>query len=73
MGDTAMTPKQRYDERKRLRAERLLREEQRRADHRSRETREDAAEEMLRRLTDSLERISFAAELWADMQKDTAP
>lgn len=60
-----MTPKQKYDERKRLRAERLLREEQRAKDSRDRE--KDAEEKLLRILT-AFERLADAAELWADMQ-----
>jgi hypothetical protein len=60
-----VTPKQRYDERKRLRAERLLREEQRAKDARDRE--KDAEEKLLRILT-AMERLADVAELWADMQ-----
>lgn len=60
-----MTPKQKYDERKRLRAERLLREEQRAKDSRDRE--KDAEEKLLRLLT-AFERLADVAELWADMQ-----
>lgn len=62
-----MTPKQKYDERKRLRLERELRDEQRKA---SRAEREDAAEEAFRKLINSLERIASVVELWADMQKE---
>ena len=61
-----MTPKQRYDERKRLRAERLLREEQRSADASDRE--KDAEEKLLRLMT-AFERLADVAELWADMQE----
>lgn len=60
-----MTPKQKYDERKRLRAERLLREEQRAKDARDHE--KDAEEKLLRILT-AMERLADVAELWADMQ-----
>ena len=62
-----MTPKQKYDERKRLRAERLLREERRAKDYRDRE--KDAEEKLLRILT-AVERLADVAELWADMQED---
>lgn len=60
-----MTPKQKYDERKRLRAERLLRQEQD-AKH-YRDSHEDAEEGMMRILA-ALERIADVAELWADQQ-----
>lgn len=62
-----MTPKEKYDERKRLRSERLLREERRAADHRSRE---DDMEERMTRLMNSFERIADVLELWADKQED---
>ena len=61
-----MTPKQKYDERKRLRSERLLREEQRSSDARDRE--KDAEEKLLRLMT-AFERLADVAELWADMQE----
>ena len=61
-----MTPKQKYDERKRLRADRLLREEQRAADHRSRE---DDMEDRMIRLMSAFERIADVMELWADQQE----
>ena len=61
-----MTPKEKYDERKRLRQERLLREEQRAADHRSRD---DDMEERMVRLMNSFERIADVLELWADKQE----
>ena len=61
-----MTPKQKYDERKRLRADRLLREEQRAADHRSRE---DDMEARMIRLMNAFERIADVMELWADQQE----
>lgn len=62
-----MTPKQRYDERKRLRAERLLREEQRAKDHRQRD--EDMEERMIK-LMSNFERIADVMELWADLQAE---
>jgi hypothetical protein len=58
-----MTPKQKYDERKRLRAERLLRFEQRAADER---VREDDMDELFLKLVVSFERIADVMELWAD-------
>lgn len=60
-----MTPKQRYDERKRLRAERLLREEQRAEDHYQRE--QDLEARMVKLMT-NFERIADVMELWADLQ-----
>lgn len=67
-----MTPKQRYDERRRLRAERLLREEQRmaRAAVRGDDARDHDAEmtERLDRLMHAFERIADVMELWADQQ-----
>jgi hypothetical protein len=60
-----MTPKQKYDERKRLRAERMLREEQRSANHRHREEDSEARFEVL---MVSIERIASVMELWADQQ-----
>lgn len=59
------TPKQKYDERKRLKAERLLREEQRSRDHRQRE--EDMEARMVA-LMNNFERIADVLELWADQQ-----
>jgi hypothetical protein len=64
-----MTPKQKYDERKRLRTERLLREEQRARDAWERD--KDAEEKMLRLLT-AIERLADVAELWADKQSDAS-
>ena len=61
-----MTPKQRYDERKRMQAERLHREEARAADHRLKE--QDMEAKMTRLMT-SFERIADVLELWADQQK----
>ncbi|MBO1040457.1 hypothetical protein [Brucella pituitosa] len=60
-----MTPKQKYDERKRLRTERLLREEQRAKDARDRD---DDTEERMTRLLVAFERIADVMELWADSQ-----
>ena len=60
-----MTPKQAYDERKRLRVENDLREEQKRAD---RLDRSDDMEESFDRMVRSLERIADVLELWADKQ-----
>ena len=66
MTDTnKMTPKQKYDERRRLRAERLLRQEQTARDHNQRE--EDMEERMTRIMT-SFERIADVLELWAELQ-----
>ncbi|PRA84804.1 hypothetical protein CQ054_14395 [Ochrobactrum sp. MYb29] len=60
-----MTPKQKYDERKRLRTERLLREEQRAKDARDRD---DDMEDRITRLLIAFERIADVMELWADSQ-----
>lgn len=62
-----MTPKQKYDERKRLRAERLLREEQREANERQKER--DLEARIIRFLS-AFERIADVMELWADQQVD---
>ena len=62
-----MTPKQKYDERRRLRADRLLRQEQVARDYRDRE--EDMEEQMTRIMT-SFERIADVMELWADLQAE---
>ena len=59
-----MTPKQRYEERKRLRAERLLREEQDAS-----RPRKDNSDETLERIISAFERIADAVELWADQQE----
>jgi len=61
-----MTPKQRYDERKRLRNERLLRMEQRAASERNRD--DDMAEQFTRMLA-AIERVADVMELWADQQE----
>ena len=64
-----MTPKQKYDERKRLRLENDLRLEQRRKD---RLDREEDIDTIMRSFARSFERLADVAELWADMQKDAA-
>ena len=64
-----MTPKQRYDEKRRLRIETDLRMEQRRKD---RVDREEATEAIMRSFASSFERLADVAELWADLQKDAA-
>jgi len=61
-----MTPKQKYDERKRLKAERMLHDEQRSQDHRQKE--EDMEARMLSMIA-SFERIADVMELWADQQE----
>jgi hypothetical protein len=63
-----MTPKQKYDERKRLRTERLLRMEQRAASERDRD---DDQQEQFTRLLAAFERIADVMELWADQQVTT--
>lgn len=65
-----MTPKQKYDERKRLRAERLLRQEQQAA---SLHDQEKDVEERLLRLLTAFERIADVLELWADKQEEPQP
>jgi len=62
-----MTPKQKYNERRRLRAERLLRQEQTARDHNQRE--EDMEAQMTRLMT-AFERLADVMELWADMQTE---
>lgn len=63
-----MTPKQKYDERKRLRAERLLRDEQRADNERQKER---DLEARLIRFLSAFERIADVLELWADQQEPT--
>jgi len=65
-GGRTMTPKQKYDERKRLKAERMLHDEQRSQDHRQKE--EDMEARMLSMIA-SFERIADVMELWADQQE----
>ncbi|RWB08736.1 MAG: hypothetical protein EOQ39_19015 [Mesorhizobium sp.] len=60
-----MTPKQKYDERKRLRLENDLRAEQRRKDSFDRE---DKMDEEIKLFFSDIKRIADAAELWADKQ-----
>lgn len=62
-----MKPKQKYDERKRLRLERQLREEQRRANEYDRQVDQEA---QFGRLLAAFERIADVMELWADKQVD---
>ena len=63
-----MTPKQKYDERKRLRAERMLREEQRAANNFEKHEDEEAR---FQRLMSAFERIADVLELWADAQGES--
>jgi hypothetical protein len=63
-----MTPKQKYDERKRLRIENDLRAEQKRKD---RLDRDEDAEELIASIATSLKRLAEVAELWADQQVTT--
>ena len=60
-----MTPKQKYEERKRLRAERLLAREQKLA--KERYSREDA-DEAVERVVSSFERVADAIEFWVESQ-----
>ena len=62
-----MTPKQRYDERKRLRIENDLRAEQRRKEQMDKQ---DEMEALIISIGSSLNRIADVMELWADQQKD---
>jgi len=61
-----VTPKQKYDERKRLRMENDLRAEQRRKD---RMDRDEDMEEFIASVSVSLKRIADVLELWADQQE----
>ncbi len=61
-----MTPKQMYDERKRLRLENQLRTEQKRKD---RMDRDEDMEEWIISIATSLKRLAEVAELWADQQE----
>lgn len=65
-----MSPKQKYDERKRLRNERLLREEQ---EAKSRHDSMADAEERFKRILIAMERIADVMELWADQQAEGNP
>jgi hypothetical protein len=60
-----MTPKEKYDERRSLRADRLLREEQ--VSRSAHERGEDMEEKMIRVMV-AFERIADVLELWADQQ-----
>lgn len=60
-----MTPKQKYDERKRLRLENDLRREQRRT---AGIDREEEFDQRMIRLLAAFERIADVLELWADQQ-----
>lgn len=60
-----MTPKQKYEEAKRLRLERRLHDEQR---LKSQRDRQEQGEEMFMRLVAAMERIADVAELWAEKQ-----
>jgi len=62
-----MTPKQKYDERKRLRLENDLRAEQRRKD---RMDKEEEMEALVLSIGTSLQRIANVMEFWADTQKE---
>lgn len=64
-----MSPKQRYDERKRLRIENDLRAEQRRKDQMDKR---DEMEALVMSIGTSLNRIADVMELWADQQKDAS-
>jgi hypothetical protein len=61
-----MTPKQRYDERKRLKAERLHRQEKQWQDEQQKRADDEARFESV---MNAIERIADVAELWADKQK----
>lgn len=68
-----MTPKEKYDERKRLKADRLLRQEQQFAENALTSDAEiihqDDAEKMMTNIAMSIERLADVAELWAEQQK----
>lgn len=68
-----MNPKEKYNERKRLKSERLLRQEQQLAKDALRdgetEQHRDDAEQMITSIAMSIERLADVAELWADLQK----
>lgn len=64
-----MSPKQRYDERKRLRIENDLRAEQRRKEQMDKQ---DEMEALIISIGSSLNRIADVMELWADQQKDAS-
>jgi hypothetical protein len=60
-----MTPKEKYDERKRLKAERLHQNE---VNYAERRFDADRAEEQIESIMNSFERIADVLELWADQQ-----
>ena len=62
-----MTPKQKYDERKRLRIENYLQAEQRLKD---RMDRDEDTEELVASIGTSLAQIDNVLEFWADQQKE---
>lgn len=64
-----MTPKQKYDERKRLRIENDLRAEQRR---KAGYDREDEMDARFLRILVAMERIADVMELWADKQVEAS-
>jgi hypothetical protein len=64
-----MTPKQRYDERKRLRIERDIRALER---SKSQAERQDDMDAQVVALVASFSRIADVMELWADLQADVA-
>ncbi len=65
-----MTPKQKYDERKRLRMENDLRAEKRRQ---AGYDRDDEMEERFIRILVAIERVADVLELWADLQSEPRP
>jgi len=67
-GETKLTPKQAYDERRRLRRENDLRREQRAA---SQMDHEDDVDQRLTRLLAAFERVADVLELWADRQESS--
>lgn len=62
-----MTPKQKYDERKRLRIENDLRAEQRRKEQMDKQ---DEMEILVLSIGSSLQRIADVMEFWADQQRE---
>lgn len=62
-------PKQKYDEKKRLRIENQLRKEQRAKDKMDKD---EEMEALVVSIGTSLQRIADVMELWADLQKESA-
>jgi Na+/phosphate symporter len=62
-----MTPKKKYDERKRLRIERELHFEQRSQERRDKD---EQVEAQMISMMRSLERVADVMELWAELQTD---